>query len=566
MSTSMNRRSFLSLSAAATAAALSACGGGSGAGGAAADVSEVDAESVKLPLAETATLKGLTNYPVGSESEPNNRTIFKRLEEQTNVHIDWKTIQSDQWGDKIQLEMSNIKTLPDFVFNASFGDTDLLKYAKQGVIINVEEYIDNFMPNLQKVFEQAPEYRGMCEDADGHIWALPWIEQLGYEKTAIQTVGNMPFINKWWLDFLGLPVPSTVEEFESTLQAFKDNAAKLKSEFGIDGDIIPMSCIMNDGSQDPYILINGFGEGLGDPDRGKHIAVTDDGEVVCVATLEGFKKGTEWLNKLYKEGLIDKEAFTQEWSTYVAKGKSGRYGVCFSWDVANVAQVSMDDLIAGEGWVPLPALEADTKNITPQTNSYTSGFDLGRCVITVKCSNPPLCAAWLDQMYDPIQSAQNNWGTYGEDDEFDIFEMSENANGEPMLKHAPLGDASPVEVREAECVGGPLAILDSYYGVYVTCPDDAQYRLDWIKDIFTPDMNGKYCYPNVFMSTEDTQQVSNLMADIQKCINNFKSNGIMKGFSDADWDKFQEDLKAYGIDEFLEIHQRYLTEYLDAQA
>ena len=33
-----------------------------------------------------------------------------------------------------------------------------------------------------------------------------------------------------------------------------------------------------------------------------------------------------------------------------------------------------------------------------------------------------------------------------------------------MLKHAPLGDASPVEVREAQCVSGPLAVLDDYYG------------------------------------------------------------------------------------------------------
>ena len=564
MSTNMNRRSFLSLSAAAAATTLAACGG-SGAGTGEVDTS-VDPASLAFPLAETAELKGLTDFPVGTESEPNNRTIFKRLEEQTNVHINWKTIQSDQWGDKISLEMSNANTLPDFIFNARFGDTDLLKYAEQGALLNLEDLIDTYMPNLQKVFEQAPEYRSMCEDADGHIWALPWIEQLGYEKTAIQTVGNMPFINKWWLDFLKLDMPKTVDDFEKVLIAFRDNADALKKEFSIDGDIIPMSCILNDGDQDCYALINGFGEGYGDPDKGKHIAVTDDGEVICVANTEGFKKGTEWLNKLYKEGLIDKEAFTQEWSTYVAKGKSGRYGVCFSWDVANVAQVSMDDLIAGEGWVPLPALEADTKNITPQTNSYTSGFDLGRCVITVKCSNPPLCAAWLDQMYDPIQSAQNNWGTYGEDDEFDIFEMSENANGEPMLKHAPLGDASPVEVREAECVGGPLAILDSYYGVYVTCPDDAQYRLNWIKDIYTPDMTHKYCYPRVFMSTEDTKQVSNLQADIQKCINTFKSNSIMKGFDDAAWDKLQSDLEAYGLPEFLEIHQRYLTEYLDAQA
>ena len=505
MSTSMNRRSFLSLSAAAATATLAACGG-SGAGGAAADISEIDPASVKLPLAETATLTGLTSFPAGTESEPNNRTIFKRLEEATNVHIDWRTIQSDQWGDKIALEMSNAKTLPDFVFSAGFGDTDLLKYAKQGVIINVEEYIDAFMPNLSAVFEQAPEYRSMCEDIDGHIWALPWIEQLGYEKTAIQTIGNMPFINRAWLDYLKLDMPTTVDEFEQVLLAFKEHAADLKSQFGIDGDIIPMSCILNDGDQDPYILINGFGEGYGDPDRGKHIAVTDD-EVVCVAQSEGFRKGTEWLHKLYDEGLIDPEAFTQEWSTYVAKGKSGRYGVCFSWDVANIATL--------EGWEPIPALEADMVNITPQTSSFTSGFDRGRCVVTGAAANPALVCSWLDQMYDPFQSPQNNWGTYGEDDDFDIFVLGKNAEGEDMLQHAPLGDASPVEVREAESVGGPLAILDSYYDVYVTCPDDAQYRLDWIKDIYTPDMSFKYCYPNVFMTAEDTTQVSNLMSDIQ---------------------------------------------------
>ena len=562
MSKKITRRSFLSVSAAAAAAAaLTACGGGAG-GGEAVDVSEVNPEDVQLPLAETATLSGLTNYPAGSESEPNNRTIFKRLEEETNVHIEWKTIQSDQWGDKIALEMSNINTLPDFVFNANFGDTELLKYAKQGVILNVEELIDTFMPNLQAVFEQAPEYRTMCTDEEGHIWALPWIEQLGYEKTAIQTVGNMSFINKAWLDFLSLPIPSTVEEFESTLVAFKDNAAQLKSEFGIDGDVIPMSCIMNDGDQDPYILINGFGEGYGDPDRGKHIAVTDEGKVVCVANSEGFRKGTEWLHGLYEKGLIDPEAFTQEWSTYVAKGKSGRYGVLFSWDVANIAQVSMDDLIAGVGWVPLPALKADTVNITPQTGSFTSGFQRGRCVITAAAKNPALVASWLDKMYDPIQSPQNNWGTYGEDDDFDIFVMGTNDAGEPMLQHAPLGDASPVEVREAESVNGPLAILDSYYDVYVTCPDDAQYRLDWIKDIYTPDMNFKYCYPNVFMNTEDTTEVSNLMADIMKCINTFKSDAIMNGFGDAEWNQLQSDLEAYGLQKYLDIHQKYLDEYL----
>ena len=534
---------------------LTACGGGGKTELNSGEFQEVDKAELAFPLKEETTLTGMISYPPSTESNPNNRTIFKRLQEKTNVKIEWNAIQSDQWGDKISLAMADVDTLSDFVFTAGFGDSDLLKYADQGVIIPLEEYIDAYMPNLSAVFEKYPEYKAMCTDSEGHIWALPWIEQLGSEKTAIQTVDNMSFINKKWLDFLKLDMPTTVEEFEKVLIAFRDNASKLQAEFKIDGSIIPMSCIVNDGGQDPSILINGFGEGYGDADKGRHIAVTDDKKVICSATQEGFKKGIEWLHSLYAENLIDPEAFTQEWSTYVSKGKSHRYGVCFSWDVANV-----DNL---EDYVPLPALTADTRNITPQNGSFTSGFDRGRCVVTAVAKNPALVCAWLDQMYDPFQSPQNNWGTYGEDDDFDIFELGKNENGEDMLKHAPLGDASPVEVREAEAVGGPLAVLDEYYGVYVTCPDDAQYRLDWIKDYYTPDMNTKYVYPNVFMSREDTEELSNLQADIQKTINAKKSDWIMNGFTDADWDQYLKDLDAYGMEKYLSIFQKYLDAYFE---
>ena len=518
---------------------------------------EVDKAELEFPLKEKTEISGMTSYPANTESDPNKRTIFKRLQEKTNVEVKWNAIQSDQWSDKISLAMANPKELSDFVFSAGFSDSDLLKYADQGIIIALEDYIDAYMPNLKAVFDKYPEYRTMCTDTEGHIWALPWIEQLGSGKTAIQTVGNMSFINKKWLDFLNLEVPETVDEFEQVLIAFRDHASELQKEFGIDGSIIPMSCIVNDGDQDPSILINGFGEGYGDADKTRHIAVTDDKKVICSATQDGYKKGIEWLNKLNDEGLIDPEAFTQEWSTYVSKGKSGRYGVCFSWDVANI-----DNL---EDWVPLPVLTADTRNLTPQNGSFTSGFDRGRCVVTAVAKNPALVCAWLDQMYDPIQSPQNNWGTYGEDDDFDIFEMSKNAEGGDMLKHAPLGDASPVEVREAESVGGPLAVLDEYYDKYVTCPDDAQYRLDWIEDYFTPDMHTEYVYPNVFMNREDTEELSNLQADIQKTINAKKSDWIMNGFTDADWDEYLKSLDSYGLEDYLKIYQKYLDAYYAEQ-
>ena len=518
----------------------------------ASNADKVDMENLTFPLAETDTITGTTSYPVGTEEDPNKRTIFKRLEEETNVHVDWTAISSDQWGDKISLNMANANTLTDFVFTAGFGDNDLIRYADQGVIVPVEEYIDNYMPNLKAVFDKYPEYRTMCEDADGHIWALPWIEQLGSDKTAIQTVGNnMTFINQKWLDFLGLETPTTVDEFEQVLLAFQEHAPELQKEFGIDGDIIPMSCIVND--QDPNLLINGFGDGIGDVDMGQHIAVTDDKKVICTATTDGFRKGVEWLHKLYAEGLIDPECFTQDWSTYVAKGKSHRYGVCFTWDVANIDNI--------QDYVPLKALKADTVNVTPQNGSFTSGFDRGRCVVTSVCKNPAFVCAWLDKMYDPFQSPQNNWGTYGEDDDFDIFELSENEDGEKMLKHAPLGDASPVEVREAECVGGPLAVLDEYYGKYVTCPDDAQYRLDWIKDYYTDDMHCKYVYPRVFMSAEDTEKLSAIQTDLVSYLNSSKAEFIRDGITDDSWNAYINQVDSYGLDQYLEIYQKYFDDF-----
>ena len=71
----------------------------------------------------------------------------------------------------------------------------------------------------------------------------------------------------------------------------------------------------------------------------------------------------------------------------------------------------------------------------------------------------------------PLQSPQNNWGTYGEEDSFNIFELSTNKDGGEMLKHMDLGEQSPVEVREAQSVNGPLAVLNEYYDVYVTQPE-----------------------------------------------------------------------------------------------
>ena len=111
--------------------------------------------------------------------------------------------------------------LPDAIFDAGYTDYDLLKLAKDGTIIPLEDLIEKYMPNSKKVLEKAPEYKSMITAPDGHIYSFPWIEELGSGKESIHSVNDFPWINMEWLNKLGLKMPTTTEELKQVLIAFK---------------------------------------------------------------------------------------------------------------------------------------------------------------------------------------------------------------------------------------------------------------------------------------------------------------------------------------------------------
>ncbi len=71
-----------------------------------------------------------------------------------------------------------------------------------------------------------------------------------------------------------------------------------------------------------------------------------------------------------------------------------------------------------------------------------------------------------------------------------------------------------MELREKTSVGGPLAILDSYYGTVTTKPDDAAWRLDLMKKVMVPDMKAENIYPKVFFSLEELDRLSAIETDL----------------------------------------------------
>ncbi|MGG1617125.1 ABC transporter substrate-binding protein [Paenibacillus sp. NRS-1781] len=537
------KKTLLTLSVLVLSTSLLAGCGGSGNNSAASE--DYKLENVTLPLKEKVTLHFMTQSSPLAPSDPNEKLIYKRLEEKTGVHIDFTNFTSDSFTEKRNLAVAS-GDLPDAMLDAGYSDYDLLNLGQDGTIIPLEDLIQKYMPNLQKVLKEAPEYKSMITAQDGHIYAFPWIEELGAGKESIHSVNDMPWINVEWLKKLGLKMPKTTEDLKNVLLAFKNGDPNGNGQ----ADEIPLSFMLNNGNEDLNFLFGSFGLG----DNSDHTVVTNEGKVVFTADQDGYKDGIKYLNELYKLNLIDEESFEQDYNTYLAKGQNEKYGLYFQWDKANIS----GDNDKYELMNPLAGPSGEV-NVT-RTNNL--GFDRGRMVITSANKNLELTAKWIDQLYDPIQSVQDNWGTYGDKIQQNIFEYDEASH---MLKHLPLKGTAPVELRQKTSIGGPLAILDEYYGKVTTKPDDAVGRLKLMKERLVPYMKADHNFPKVFFSLEDQKQISTLETDLFAYVNRKRAEWIKTGKVEEEWADYKAELSRLGLDKWLEIKQKGYDRYLKDQ-
>jgi putative aldouronate transport system substrate-binding protein len=261
---------------------------------------DYELKDVTFPLKEAVTLNFMTQSSPLAPSDPNEKLIYQRLEEKTGVKVDWKNYTSESFIEKRNLLIAG-GDLPDAILDASYSDYDLQKLGKDGTIIPVEDLIDQYMPNLKKVLDTKPEYKSMITATDGHIYAFPWIEELGEGKESIHSIDTFPWINVEWLNNLGLEMPTTTEELKEVLLAFKNDDPNGN---GI-ADEIPLSFIINKGGEDLAFLFSPFGLG----DNWDHTVVSNDGKVIFTAAQQGYQDAMMYFAELYKDNLIDEEAF-----------------------------------------------------------------------------------------------------------------------------------------------------------------------------------------------------------------------------------------------------------------
>jgi putative aldouronate transport system substrate-binding protein len=165
-----------------------------------------------------------------------------------------------------------------------------------GGIYNMAPNITRLMPDLDKFLGEDPMLPGRRfiqrsrETATGAVYSIP--------ARRMNTARVNTFIRKDWLDKLGLPLPKTTQEFYEAMKAFKE---KDPGNVGRDR-VIPMV------SSGPGARWN-FGN-LVDSFIDPNLSIKDEWVNTVVDRsylLPGYKEGVRLLNKMYNEGLIDRD-------------------------------------------------------------------------------------------------------------------------------------------------------------------------------------------------------------------------------------------------------------------
>ena len=290
------------LSASLTAGLLAGCGGGGGEQSSSSAAEGGDS----VPTFTIATMRWSDAWPTDFLESG----IMKELEEEHGINIEWEIYYASDWSEQKSLLLAS-GDLPDaFLGSNALTASDMAQ--NKGNFVELTDLItEETMPNLTALFEEDPELKAVCTDRDGKIYSLP--KKLGIRP---EVDGYVFYINKEWLDNLGLEVPSTYEELENVLEAFITEDA--------DGDGDPgneigytNSAASNLLSGDLRNILRPFGTMVSRADN--YMGLNGEGEPVFMPAQENYKEAVIWMHDLWQKGILDPEYFTQDSSMYNSK-------------------------------------------------------------------------------------------------------------------------------------------------------------------------------------------------------------------------------------------------------
>lgn len=159
----------------------------------------------------------MTMMAPGGEAEWDELASAKALAELTGINFDYITPPSTDFEAKLNLAFASGE-LPDVIFGAGSGLSNAKQsdYGSQGILIALEDLIDDYAPNLKKILDENPEFKKSITAPDGHIYSLP---RLYPEDTSSPFYISPLWYNGEWLEKLGVTeLPKNTDELYKLLK------------------------------------------------------------------------------------------------------------------------------------------------------------------------------------------------------------------------------------------------------------------------------------------------------------------------------------------------------------
>ncbi len=308
---------------------------------------------ITVPLSDGANVF----YVEGENAESNFVTDFYT----EKLNIVWKgkwNVDSSQAGEKLNAAVAS-NDLPDM-----FEATPELqgRMIKAGQIQPLQEVYEKYASDRLKEIAGYQDGRGFLSGKQGeNIYSMPVAGDFANNIA-------MLFIRKDWLDKLKLEVPETLDELVAVAEAFRDQDPDGNGE----DDTVAIAFDKNLGQD--RASINALSNPL---NAYSGIWISDDNDGLQYSSIQPeMKEALEFMQKLYADGLLDKEFAVKDGGKVaedIAAGKVGIFpGVFWSslWPLAG----SIDNNENAD-WVPVPiSLNQDNKRVTQNKVFSPNGF------------------------------------------------------------------------------------------------------------------------------------------------------------------------------------------------
>lgn len=535
-----------------SAGVLAGCGSGEEKNGSDATVENGEKESgtTESENAESVEL-GMLAVTHELTEDVEEMKWLAELAEETNVNVTYEQFRSD-WGEVKQARFAS-GDIPDILLSA-VSTSDFSTY--DGLFLDLTDYITpELTPNIYAMFEEEPSTKILATHTDGKIYSLP-----KYRSDHPSSVRAM-FINKVWLDNLGLDVPTTYSELKEVLIAFRDQDANGN---GDPTDEIPMSPLGIVSDNGLSFLLGSLGIQMGEQQK---MYCADDGVVQCYRVDERFKLFMEFCADLWKEGLLNPNMLTEDYSSWQATTRGNEagealVGVSFKWDPTDGFGTLADQ------YVSFAPLEYDI-NCEPGTYDVRYGNDFYMCnvisnrfAVSAACENPEAALRYIDAFYSPKHSVEAAYGGVSDG----CVEMID----ENTYKVLAPSDSS-VDSGTWKWTNSFVNNAGGYISkdMVVEEPEDEMLAIKAREPYLEvqAQVTERDIYVELFQrfSQDEDATIALIETELSDIIDSYSSKWLIGELDiEETWDEYVQKVYDAGLEEVLEIRQRAFEDYLES--